>query len=104
MKHPPKDHRRLVCDTAALLQTTYHSIFYLALAVGDKLNDQEIQVAKAMAQNLLDRFVETGFTVDYVENFCLDVLIGKLPFMDNRGKVLNPPKRKQLPGGTHGKQ
>ncbi len=91
MKRSQKDHRRLICDTSALMQTTYFTVFFCALA-HDVPKDEHDALADA-AQEQLDRFVETNRTNEEIENFCLNVLTGRLPIYNDKGKVANPRRR-----------
>lgn len=93
-----RDHRRLLNDTAAIMGCSYFMVFYCAIAYRPKgsprLSEKEVDIATDEAQILLDQFVEKGYTNRDVENFCLDVLIGKIPVFSEKGTQVNKRRKK----------
>lgn len=71
--------------------TSYHTVLFCALAY--KLTGkEEVEQADKDAHTLLAKFNETGVVPEYIESWCLDVLLGKIPIFNSKGKVMNRRK------------
>jgi hypothetical protein len=79
----------MMFDTRRVMKaTSYHTVLFCSLAY--KLTDDgEIREAEVQASNLLDKFTETNIVPDYIEEFCIGVLTGRIPIFDKKGRVLN---------------
>lgn len=64
-------HKRMVMDTAEILNTTEEGVFILALR---KQRGMETPQIDDWAINSYHRYEETGKAPIYVSDFCLDVL------------------------------
>ncbi len=79
-----------MCDTANFMQCTYYTVVFCALA--HELPKSEQAACADEAEILLEKFVETGALTEQVENFCLDILLGKIPLFTESGKQVKTPK------------
>lgn len=81
---------RLVCDAAHLIGASYFETIYCAVACSNPYSTKEQD--KATTQWVLDNFVETNIVPRYVEDFLLDLMVGRRVLTDKKGHVVKLPK------------
>lgn len=99
MRHS-RNHRRLVADCVNLCGCSYRLLFVIACCYD---SDNTPEEDKEYAMGFLDEFEVKGVVPDFMEDFLIDVIVGRIPILDETGQVLNPMKGVRIESQTNEK-
>jgi len=92
-----RKHERILQDAQKLMRvSTFYDVFLCACAYDLQKGDNGgMELAKAQARQLLEKYYEKGTVPEWMESFLIDIHIGKIPVVNEKGKQINPPKKEK---------